>query len=328
MNQNWLLACNAFPHRKAFPWYPIFIRLCSVFLICVVFTSMAWSDPAPIFFRGINGETIVPTSSTQIRMIREDVNIDCFWTKYKVIADFWFQNTAAQKVEVQFGFPIEFQYYDRAIEVVLKKTDAYFTAEWNGKPIKTTVGGIQRDNHIQRLWINWTAQFAPAEKVFHRIRYTFPMDHWVPEHYEDRMDPERPMAGLIYVLRTGAAWEGQIDSVIVNINYSHELPTSSYGYGESFSPYTGPDWLPRPSDLKISPKGYAWNRKARTIRWEFKNYEPDQDIQFSWRPEFRQKTGTLHFIFEVSALVTIAALAIAVLRWMFSKRRKMKNTNI
>lgn len=290
------------------------------FLLCLLLAlvSIARPNSAPVTYHGLDGTDVVLLKNKQIRMVREVINIDCAWDTYTVQADFWFKNTTSKAQAVQFGFPIDYEPDNsRFDDEGFERSKQSFKVEWKGKRIAFKVGKPQdgEESGEKRLWISWNAQFAPAEEVHHRVRYTFATS---------RSDFEgNRYARLTYILKTGAFWNAPIESTTVNLSYNHPMPSFFGGDGTM---------EPDPAHLSFSPDGYSWNREQKKVTWEFRNYVPTKNIYFTWQPpddSGRQRfLGYMIFVFLPLLVLLLAVLAITIIgylafKWL-RKRRKLK----
>ena len=251
--------------------------------VALIFPSAAWSNSAGIWHEGVDGANIIPIKNHHIRMVREVVNIECAWTTYSVKADFWFKNTTNQNLEVEFGFPVDFK-VDKNDDSI-REYQQSFKVIWKGKPIKHYLEKRQhkisgQDDDFDRQWISWIARFAPNEEVYSRVSYTFPT---CSQSGDSRGETET-YAYLKYILRTGGAWKTPIESSKVIIHYKATIP------GYLSYEHINNNLIQNPAPLKFYPKGYTWNKKKRTVTWEFKNFVPKADIFFGWGgvPDFKE----------------------------------------
>lgn len=242
--------------------------------------SAARADSSPMSYEGFPGSSAVPIRNDKIRMVREVVDIDWVeWGEFSVKADFWFKNTSDQEQEVQMGFPIDYTtWQEDAIPEALKT----FQVIWKHQRIMCHFAPVQppdkKDAPLHRQWVYWTVRFKPHEKAFHRVSYTFPT--W---QYDHGSEDDSSYTYLNYILKSGAAWKGPIESAIVNVHYGH-LPNNRSEID--------------PSDLRFYPKGYVLNKKKRTATWKFRKFEPDRDIFFGWSHPDDGTRGDLEDTFE------------------------------
>ena len=249
----------------------------SLMLLAMILSTLpidALGNSAPVLARGLHGVDVVPIRNDKIRMVKEVVNIDCAWSTYTVQVDFLFQNTSSEEQALQMGFPID---YPENYLFCSRNSDSSYQdtirVHWNGKPVKHSLLNCQPGNLKEekpcRQWIYWTTHFDPNEKATNRVKYTFPT--W---NIDTGDKDDKGSAYLKYILRTGAAWAGPIESSIIIISYNHKLPRFLI---ECIDPQ-----IPDKSSLTMYPKGYVIDDKAHTVTWEFKDFVPDKDIYFGW----------------------------------------------
>lgn len=269
------------------------MRIGTVVIAWCLMSTFVFADSAPVVREGVGGSVVVPIRNRNIQMVREVVEIDCGWTTYTVRAYFWFKNTTSEEQYVQIGFPIDYMSQWEDPEKIQEARET-IDVKWNGKPIQFShakLQQVQKDFRDQyRQWVYWTVRFGPNQTATNRVSYTY--GTW---NMDTGSKFDKPYAYLKYILKSGAAWNGPIESAIVRIHYygiSGERHLGGYK-GDFGDPY------PKLSNISIYPKGYVVDKKNHTVTWDLKNIEPDKDIYFGWGevPDFSlmDKETPIHF---------------------------------
>jgi hypothetical protein len=171
-----------------------------------------------------------------------------------------------------FAFDSDTSNNDDVVRQVLGILKQSVSVEWNGKPTKIQFASIEKRQgnpygSVFRQWVYWPVQMSANEQATNKVTYTFPT--W---NSDGGGHGDAQMAYLKYVLKTGSAWSGPIESALIKIHY-REIPQARIdGDGE----------VPKPSTLSCYPEGYRFNRWTHSVTWKFKNLVPDKDIYFGW----------------------------------------------
>lgn len=108
------------------------------------------------------------------------------------------------------------------------------------------------------MWALWDMTFPPGRDIVLRCSYFTGLNF----HAYGKYDYD-----FTYITRTGALWEGPIGSAVISI--------------------TVPDSVPMPRLGAKSPCWWEWTGspsvEGRTFRWEMRDWEPDEDMEFHVR---------------------------------------------
>jgi hypothetical protein len=127
-----------------------------------------------------------------------------------------------------------------------------------------------------------------------------------------------PSANLTYILKTGAAWHGPIDSAIVSIHYARELPDFFGGRPEN-------PMIVAPANLTISPRGYRRDKKAQTITWNFRNFVPSENIHLDWtEPSEWAASWAATVIGTLLVLIMLIEAVVSIIVCLWIKRRRRR----
>jgi hypothetical protein len=145
-----------------------------------------------------------PEGKTEIRLAREDLDIEVTRVASIVKAAITLENTGAA-TKLQVGFPCE-KGLDPGIASLDCKT-----------PIKVLVDGKKvKAKRKGKAWV-WPMKLAAGQTVALEVSYTAPLRN---DRYED---PFNGMGAVHYRLVTGAAWAGPIGELVMRV----KLPTES-----------------------------------------------------------------------------------------------------
>jgi hypothetical protein len=207
------------------------------------------ADSGPVYY---SAGVLVPTTSSDIRMMREVLTID--YTNQiaggpvNVHARFWFKNEG-KAVTQQMGFPL-----GRELLSGFGIWGSQFKVTMDGAAVKTlnfdekknTAGNSEL---AYDQWNTFEISFAAGQSRLIDVTYTI-----------------LPRGGyFLYVLQTGRLWKGPIGDLTIDVNLGHEAVF--------------------PDLLSVQPAGY--HTQGNHILWHFTNYEPEQDIEIeSMFPDF------------------------------------------
>jgi hypothetical protein len=186
-------------------------------VLCFAAPSRADIAPNPLTTGGTNIALKDPAKGVPIKMVWEEVDLYPTAAKNRVEAVFLMKNVGKEAVSLTVGFPSYFQ-------VAL----ADFKAEIDGKEQLAEVQktGGNGPKKIFTYWLCWPMKFAKGQE--HKVRVTY----WcktepVFDYFETLMEKDlrsklsRYWSG--YVLRTGAAWEGNIGKATIRLHYGDQV---------------------------------------------------------------------------------------------------------
>jgi hypothetical protein len=237
----------------------------------------------------------------------------------EVKATFLLENESDQAVTVQMGFPDQFgrglrderpRSLVRKFAVRTNREAALFQKKRNEAPEEGPSDGYEE------VFV-WSCSFAPREKKTIEVQYMIRMSALATFDLADTDEPYklskkeaarirrfyqemspfvhkeiqemwdgpglRPQAGqelwmvqsglllrTAYLLQTGALWKGRIGDARVEVNLTRFLNSVEplEVSGDIFGGYTF---------ALIKPGGFQW--KGKSLLWEMKNVEPEEDIQ-------------------------------------------------
>jgi hypothetical protein len=239
--------------------------LTAVALLCTFHPTVVRADGGPIYF---SAGILVPTTSNDIRMVREVLTID--YTNQivpkvtgqprtvDVHARFWFRNEG-KAVKQQVGFPLGREYlsgfgggdyWDTAFHVTVDGATIPATSRiWDQGQVGSS--GLTYD-----MWYTFDITFAAGQTRVVDATYRI-----------------LPRGGyFLYVLQTGRLWKGPIGDLTIDVNFGR---TAEF-----------------PDLLSVQPAGY--HTQGNHILWHFINEEPEQDIEIeSMTPGFWQTVRPL-----------------------------------
>jgi hypothetical protein len=254
-----------------FVWEHIAVRLLAIIFVLFSVVPAALANDT---FLSDNGYTVYPINTDAVRMVSEHIKatINKGHPSAVVQCDFVFKNTAGETVKALVGFPT--RVYDPSEEST-SKPFSYFESTINGRsaPVRlrkeivsdmpaATDDSHSKEKHPLRYWYTWEVVFPPHKKLRLHNRYStsFSTDSVSGQWFE-------------YILTTGANWKGPIGHVIVEVSYESK-----------------DDLWDRV--VKVSPEGFTI--KENTIKWEFRNHVPRQNIKVDERRDkFREFDGKL-----------------------------------
>jgi hypothetical protein len=103
-------------------------------------------------------------------------------------------------------------------------------------------------------WFVWTVEFPAGRTRKVEVSFRAP---YVPASVR----APRGECALEYVLKSGAAWKGPIGKATI---------------------VAKPEGEARPEVLAAAPAG--WTRSGDVLRWELRDFEPDQDVRIDFKP--------------------------------------------
>jgi hypothetical protein len=217
--------------------------------LCTRLPTAAMADSGPVYY---SAGVLVPTTSSDIRMTREELTIDytsqVSGRPVNVHARFWFKNEG-KTVTQQMGFPLGrealsgFGIWAPQFKVTMDGT-AVKTLNFDEK--KNTAGNSEL---AYDQWNTFEIPFAAGQSRLIDVTYTI-----------------LPRGGyFLYVLQTGRLWKGPIGDLTIDVNLGREAVF--------------------PDLLSVQPAGY--HIQGNHVLWHFTNYEPEQDIEIeSMFPDF------------------------------------------
>jgi len=248
--------------------------------------------------------TVMCIDNTEIRMNEEFVQLfdDGF-----TITNFYFENTSSETIKIQFGFPIvgepsmykKNRFHDsekksedeerKIIEDVFK-----FKTVIDDKPIKREL--VKADQTTIDQFGYFGGDYSEYQEIsyFYICELTFkPYEkHKVVNYYYQPKSKGSDSIGeswttLLYILRTGSTWKDSIGKCVVEYYdqtcYDYitqdNILTGPY---QSFSTYNFHVSSYSIGFSKLSPTTIYKNGKTTVYRWEYLNYEPDQDISITY----------------------------------------------
>lgn len=267
---------------------------------------------------------VIPLESHAVRMVREQIDAELVTAHrlapaetFRVTVTYTFENLTARALTVPMGFPVGFDWfgvYDNtrhcnAREVRSPLSD--FTAAVDGEPVPVErmqtdwrsrptcfvpgEGGdhdaIQRAKQLSRYWYDayfvWRVPFPPGETVEVRNSYTF--DARAEVH-------GRPWTVFRYVLRTGAAWHGDIERIDIRVRFGDRIclrsPRSTVddcGLTDVHGATPEPDDFDADPFVVYGTPHHAHPAGARIERL------PDGGDQVAWTLHRVEPTGDVHF---------------------------------
>lgn len=195
---------------------------------------------------GFNGEQVFPVKSEHIRMARERVEIFADWGEngawehrlYHVCAEFILINDSNEPQSIQIAFPGSWVNSDFARFI---DGELVYTEKLEDNERKTV--------HTSQVY------FGPRQVHRVIVKYIGASDavsgagtgggHWE------------------YILKTGALWKDKIEEIKIMVHFPMDMP------GGGIGPFNI-------NAVSLSPKGYKVDE--RTVTWEFKNIEPEENI--------------------------------------------------
>ncbi len=257
-----------------------------LFCIFILFSSIVRGNDT-IF--GGDASNIFPMESTQIQMVKEKVGLcpttDGFW---KTEAVFWFKNLSDKTVDVQIGFPDwQMTEADDAGNEKTRWAILAFVSKVDGKKVQTEHKAVTGGDY-QGAYL-WRVSFKPHEEKKLESSYIFGgfqqsamfgealrksagaakgNDWWQasPDTKAAKELEQSPFQKIIYILKTGKNWAGQIEDAEIVL----ELPPNQ-----------------NPLTVSALPIGYIYANNKLT--WHFKNFKPTQDIAVFLAAPFDKK---------------------------------------
>lgn len=217
------------------------VAVAAAVVVCVAATARA-DD----YESGLDGNTIHPVKSKNIRMASERVEVFVEWPDHRhdhaimhVVAEFVLVNDGKKAETILISFPgtynvKEFARFvdDRRVEVTK------YVAKHNREELVYTS----------------KVHFEPGQVRRVRVKYQGASDATSGGYFEGEWK---------YILKTGALWKGKISKAQVVVHFPMHMPPGGFG------PFTM-------DAVSLSPKGYTVS--GRTATWVFKDFEPTKDI--------------------------------------------------
>jgi hypothetical protein len=223
-------------------------RISSLLFVFIWAFCAAWADDGAS--SGLTGSVQLLDSHPTIRMVSEVVRVSL--PKAKVRASFVFRNEGPATT-VRMAFPEE-GYGDVTTPTSQGDSFEFFRSYVDGKRVKVTrVVDKERTGEAEyHVW--WVKRVHFGRGQTRRV---------VCEYEGGGSRSSYGWYGWSYTLKTGASWKGTIGRarIICDIR--------------GLEPYCR---------LKIRPAGYR--RRGNTVVWDFRNFKPKKDIDFSWQTAF------------------------------------------
>lgn len=243
-----------------------------VLAICILTTrpaGIAGADAAPL---QAVGRTLIPKQDCKVRMVGEEVDIDITYDpsleldpsrqfpKFPppylglVRARFIFEAPAPERSAVGFplGMLVENDYFAAEVEG--------FSAAVNGKLVEHQVEPVKSDNSSpggpDEKWAVWQIDF-PRGLTQVDVQYRVPFDTYRP--WSD--------VSFWYVLNTGKHWAGTIGKATIRLSLGSDKQAVNL----------------RPGDV-LDKTTRGWKIEGSTLKWEYRNVEPDFDIAIRLKP--------------------------------------------
>lgn len=240
-------------------------KLLIIIALCFVWAITGFADEAPVI--PTQSGNVVPIKHQDIKLTRERIDIYLYRTEYKVKVRYEFFNTGKSQTVIM-GFPNR------------TKSGQYTPIEnfkiYDGKKELKTFKKIEEPIGKRKNEVAWF-----GKKLFECAKVSFKKGernkivNTYTQAYVTNYD--EAFYKLEYILKTGAYWKGKIKSVKVFIHVRgfliQELNTRYAEFeGENTIKYK----------LKIKPEKYKI--KSNTIIMDFKNVEPDFNIEIFMPP--------------------------------------------
>jgi len=236
-----------------------------IVILCLSAPARVEGDSAPL---QAVGRTLVPKTGTRVRMVEETVIIDISYdprgddgddaeplarSPYcgRVRASFAFEAPAAEELLV--GFPLGLLLEDGWFAGPVKD----FRCTVDGRVAAHTVNQVEQPGGPPQVWATWQVAF-PKGRTRIEVEYRVPF-----EVYRPWANPS-----FWYVLNTGRYWAGNIGRAVVSLGLTGQYGTSV--------PIRSQDVRER------TTKG--WRIDAGRLVWEFRDIEPDFDIEATIKP--------------------------------------------
>ena len=220
------------------------------------------ADPVSVW--GAELSSLVPLSSSQVKMVSEKVKVVLAEDSAVVQASYVFVNLGPA-VKLQVAFPKQ-------------ASMRGFVAKANGKKIKVNEGRFLFQEIYQDSTLRLPEGFEVAEEVFswfgdnpwfvHQLSFGKGETLRLTHSYIVGVGSDSHTYGyreFRYYLRTGSLWAGVPETVEVDVRVDHVPAACFCGFG---SP-------------PIKPVSYVVS--GDTLRWVWTNREPDQDIYIVFR---------------------------------------------
>jgi len=239
--------------------------------ILILISTIVLADSAPMI--PVQGSSVKPINNNDIMMESEVVNVYMYRKYYEVVVKYNFINTGkAQKVIM--GFPN----IDDWIHGVGIKN---YTVLDNNKKIKTIRKETLSTKEIEKIKSQGYGElkyFETSEHFFKKGEKRLIVNKYKQDYMYDYNNTYRK---AIYILKTGSFWKGKIKNIKVNIHFMDLSLSELYNRSSYF--YENKKFVEK-LDYKfdISPKNYT--EKNNVLSYEFKNLEPDFNIEISIPP--------------------------------------------
>ncbi len=224
-----------------------FYRTARLLLCLAAWPIVAWSNDTAYFG---SADTVVPINSKQIRMVRESIRIryagNKFDDRWYVDCRFEFRNTSEDAVTVLMGFP------DNYINYPNEKTKQWTIRNFKASVNAATVAVEHRviDHSKESLLLQnedgayvWSVEFKPGETII------------LNNSYDTGATESPPQFNFVYVVETGARWQGTIERA------EFEIDLSAIPYSPFFT------ITPAPKEIS-----------AGMYKLRFENFKPDFNV--------------------------------------------------
>jgi hypothetical protein len=245
-------------------------RLCTL-AVLLGFVAPLHADTTPMAPTPWSGETPVPGAATEVTLDEETVRLWVEPQRTSVEAVFFFRNPGPA-VRLQMGFPGHARFTDFR---------AWVDGE-TARPRLVTLpkipeGAQNLEARRYARWFVWTVRFGAGARVTVKVTYRTPPEsrrfafNWPDGSASESACWNNPEEGALhdrmkeywtgYVLRTGAAWRGPIRKARVEVRLKGlDLETLR----------------------SVLPDGAK--KVDGGLVWEFRDFEPDEDIFVTYNP--------------------------------------------
>lgn len=192
--------------------------------------------------------TIEPIENKNVTMVEENVYIKVFGGTSAARCEFVFKNDSTSEQDVLMGFPASRIMEGSVIDETTKLSDFKVFENGEEKPAKLEKAkDISKTIQVGDIseWYTWNVHFKGGEEK--RIENTYTAQNY-----------DAPWARRVgYILKTGAPWKGNIGKATITFELMDISPAKIN------TEYT-------------KPAGYRIEKNK--VIWEYKNFEPEEDI--------------------------------------------------
>ena len=229
-------------------------------LMFLVLTATPSRSDDGIF--GGEGDTVYPTTQTNIRMVSEMVKLKRHDRDISAQCEFAFMNSGPTE-EITMGFPAHpAEDYDvendKMVEYTTNLQIKNFKVWIDGHDVPYVLSTVDQDKKVLGIAIGtaftWKARFPTGKLVVVKHTYNFYAGG-------DSGGDTGELVVIDYILKTGALWAGKMDWAVFDMDL-----------GELVNRY----------NLMIEPPGFDYGNGK--LHWKFKNFKPTQDIRVVVNP--------------------------------------------